>query len=166
MLFRSRSYKRPTYYRPDEAARLLAAFVDPMDRLIATILLRHGQRLNAVLSLSWAQVDFDKAVIRYSAMKTQRRGLTLPLDTDTGRMLKAWRALQTKTDPTDHVFESRTRPGHHRHDDGFRDALAAACRRAGVPYRGAHELRRTCATTLLDMGEPLHRVSQIGRAHV
>ena len=159
-LRRARPRERPTYYRPEEAARLLAAFVDPQDRLIAVLLLRHGQRVNSTLSLRWRNVDLDRAVIRYEPQKLQRRGLTLPLDVDTGRMLKAWKAISIDPSPDGWVFASTSHPGHHRYDDGFRDSLRAACRRAGVQYRGAHELRRTCATTLLQQGEPLHVVSR------
>lgn len=156
--------KRPTFYHPEQVAALLRGFQHPGDELLARVLARHGQRLTPTITLRWGQVDFGNACIRYAPAKGS--AITMPLDLDTGKRLRAWKALAKDTAPEGWVFPGRA--GRHRNPDAFRDALQAACREAGVPYRGVHELRRTLTTTLLQMGEPLHRVSRqvLGHASV
>lgn len=156
--------KRPTFYHPEQVAAILRSFQAPGDELLARVLARHGQRLTPTITLRWGQVDFCHAVIRYAPAKGS--AITMPLDLDTAKRLRAWKALAKDGRPDAWVFPGRA--GRHRNQDAFRDALHAACREAGVPYRGVHELRRTLTTTLLQMGEPLHRVSQqvLGHANV
>ena len=144
--------KQPTYYEPEQAARLLQGIADPRDRLLAIILLRHGQRIASVLALRWEQVDLDKARISYPPHKGGPP-LRLALDLDTARQLKAWKALAR----SEWVFPGYN-GGHLSYTRAYRN-LRDAARRAGLQWRGAHEFRRTCITTLLQMGEPLHVVS-------
>lgn len=160
--------RRPTFYEPEQLARLLRdGFDHPRDRLICLLLGRHGQRVSSTIAIKWADVDFRREVIHYPPVKAMvNDGVSMPLDINTATQLKAWKALQRNTGPESFVFE--TIRGHHRDDDAFRSALRTACKRTGVPYRGAHELRRTCITTLLHMGEPLHVVSAqvAGHSHI
>ena len=149
----------PTFYRPEQVPLILHNLNGTTDRLAATLLVRHGQRISPTLALRWRDIDFGEAVVRYPANKTTRP-MVMPLDKETGREFKAWKALTRWSEPEDWVFVSRRSRLSHRQDDQFREALRDACLRAGVPYRGAHELRRTCATTLLMNGVPLHVVSK------
>lgn len=151
--------ERPTYYKPEQVAAILGQLNDPLDRLLATILVRHGQRVGRTISLQWRHVDFEAAVIHYPPWKGCK-AMTMPLDKDTGRLLQAWRAISRYTDPDDWLFCSKRTRVYHRQATEFRTVLRAACLRAGVPYRGAHEFRRTLATTLLNSGVPLKAVSE------
>lgn len=156
--------KRPTFYQPEQVAAIFRGFHHPGDELLARVLARHGQRLTPTITLRWGMIDFGRAVVRYAPAKGSV--ITMPLDQDTGKRLKAWRALSKDSGPEAWVFPGRA--GRHRNPDAFRDALQGACREAGVEYRGVHELRRSAATTLLQMGVPLHVVSTkvLGHANV
>lgn len=143
---------RPTYYRPEQAAALLAAPAEPWVRLLLMLLLRHGQRISVVLALRWSDVDLDRARISYPSSKRQRP-IALALDVGTARQLKAWRAL------IDGEWVFPGKKGGHRSYVSAHHHLRETCKAVGMPWRGAHEFRRTCVTTLLQMGEPLHVVS-------
>jgi integrase len=154
---------RPTFYRPEQAAAVIQATQRPLDRLLIALLLRHGQRISSVIALRWQDVSFEDAVIHYPAVK-RGEPMSLPFDYDTGRLLKAARALAG--DDAEHIFPAqRRRRGPTISQSYARAILADACRRAGVPYRGLHELRRTCVTTLLRGGVPLHVVSKQVAGH-
>lgn len=159
--------ERPTYYQPEQVAAILSQ-LDHTDRLITLLLVRHGQRITATTSLRWGDIDWKAGVVRYPPTKQQLDGLRLPLDKDTATQLKAWQALTRNTGPEAWVFPAHLHPSRHRCTDNYRASLQWACKRAGVPYRGAHELRRTAITTLLKMGVPLHVVSKqyAGHSHV
>ena len=159
--------RRPTFYKPEEVARILREFRFQDDQLICTVLARHGQRITPTITLRWRQVDFERALIQYDAAK-DGAPITLPLDAETGRSLRAWYHLLGSPSGEEFVFPSRNHAGRHRGKDEFRESLRRACKRAGVQYRGPHELRRTLATTLLQMGEPLHVVSRqvLGHSNV
>lgn len=156
---------RPTFYRPEQAAALIAGAPSSQGRLLVALLVRHGQRVSSVCQLRWSDVDLAQAVVHYPAVKTGE-ALTLPLDMDTAKLLKASAAIAATGE--EYVFPA-VRVGKHgrRHLSytGARLILQEACRRAGVPYRGLHELRRTCVTTLLRAGVPLHVVSKQVAGH-
>ena len=145
--------RRPTYLTTEQVAAVIRYPEEPRDRLLLTMLARHGQRVSATIALRWSDVDFTRALVHYPASK--RRLQTMPLDADTARLLKAWHALTA----SEWVFPSRA--GGHVGYDRARQLCRNACRAVGVPWRGCHEFRRSLATTLLQQGEPLHKVSRL-----
>lgn len=149
--------RRPTYLTPEQVALVIRQPTQPRDRLLVTLLARHGQRVGAVIGLRWSDVDFGRAQINYPVSKGTLR--TMPLDADTARLLKAWRALNE----SEYVFPNNR--GGSMSYDRARQLCKDACKRAGVPWRGCHEFRRTLATTLLQQGEPLHKVSRLVLGH-
>lgn len=152
-----RPRRRPTYLTPEQVALVIRQPTQPRDRLLVTLLARHGQRVGAVIGLRWTDVDFGRALVHYPVSKGQLR--SMPLDPDTGRLLKAWRALEDG----EWVFPSAH--GGPVSYDRARQLCKAACKQAGVPWRGCHEFRRSLATTLLQSGEPLHKVSRLVLGH-
>lgn len=149
--------RRPTYLTTEQLAAVIRQPEHPRDRVLLTLLARHGQRVGSVIRLRWDEVDFSRAAVDYPLSKRQLR--RMPLDSDTARLLKAWRALNA----SEWVFPSRS--GGHVGYDRARQLCKAACKGAGVPWRGCHEFRRSLATALLQQGEPLHKVSRLVLGH-
>lgn len=150
--------RRPTYYSPEQVARILQEATAGRDKMLLTLLARHGQRVGAVIALRWREVDFERAIVHYPSTSDSKNAMSMPLDVDTARMMRAWRACNPDAGGEDYVFASRQ--GGHLGHTAVLQLIKRTCKRCGVPYRGAHEFRRTVATTLLQMGEPLHQVSR------
>jgi integrase/recombinase XerC len=152
---------RPTFYRPDQAAAILQACRTPTQLLLCSLLLRHGQRISSVVQLRWSDVDLDRAVVYYPPVKHSTEPLALPLDHATARLLKA--GSVGAAPEQEYIFPCQRRGKLDVPYISYPYAkrlVQEACRSAGVPYRGLHELRRTCITTLLRAGVPLHVVSK------
>ena len=140
----------------DDLERVIGELPEP-PRPVARFAALTGWRRGEILSLTWAQVDFEAGVVRLEPGTTKNdegrefpfRGLpplaellevqrehTRTVERETGRIVP-W------------VF----------HRDGerirsLRNAWAGACRRAGVPGALFHDLRRTAVRNLERAGVP------------
>jgi hypothetical protein len=118
---------------------------------------RTGWRIGEVRSLTWAQVDFAAGVVRLEPGTTKNReGRTFPF-----RAYPALDALLTKQ-------HERTLRWQQEHGeilncvfwrDGMplgdhRDIWRSACRKAGLPGRLVHDLRRSAVRNLERAGVP------------
>ena len=153
--------RRPTYYSSEQVSRVIEKAACGQDRVLFTVMARHGQRVRSVLRLRWQNVDFERACIRYPPIKGGE-GMTLPLDRDTAKLLRAHQALVGQQP---FVFPGRTGRDAHISYSAVVTRLRAACKAAGVPYRGCHEFRRTLVTTLLQQGARLDVVSKRVAGH-
>jgi len=144
-----------------EVTRLLKALEEPERTLVLTAVLT-GMRIGELLALRWRNVDFGHKVIRVreavyeghnSTPKTQGSIRDIPIGPALDQALRQHGGRAATSDDS-LVFPSRNgthlRPGnlHKRH-------LLTACAKAELPRFSWHDFRRTHATLLSDMGEPL-----------
>ncbi len=143
---------------PDEEAHLLACVAVPLGhRMVYGYLAREGARTGEALSLTWADLDLVRGVVRLDENKTDDPR-SWALDVGTVEALRRWAAL-TGSKPTARVF-SPTNPAQ------LAEALREHLRTAGVtraelfersearrPIR-AHDLRATFTSVSLASGKP------------
>lgn len=136
----------------DELARLLTALTSSPYFGPALACARAGLRPGEALALHAEDVDVPmrRLLVRRSMDSQTRviRGATKSRKArtvDVSRELAACLAARLVAVPQGHLW-----PGLHY--DGFRRALARACRRAGVPTVAPHSLRHSCASLLIADG--------------
>jgi integrase len=129
--------------------------------LYVLISLYTGQRKGAVLSLRWPQIDLVKALVNFATPGTRRTNKRRALQPIAMKLLRRLRvahahaALQARAElgeahPTGYVI--------HENGVGLNDAknaLAAACKLAGLADVTPHTLRHTCCTWLMQEGVPI-----------
>lgn len=155
----------------DEVTRLLRALEEPERTLVLTAVLT-GMRIGELLALRWRNVDFERKIIRVreavyeghnSTPKTQGGIRDVPIGPALEEALhqhSAW----SRTSDDSLVFSSRSGT-HLRPGNLLRRHLQAACAKVKLPRFSWHDFRRTHATLLSDMGEPLKTAqAQLGHA--
>ena len=155
----------------DDVIRLLKALEGPERTLVLTAVLT-GMRIGELLALHWRNVDFERKTIRVreavyeghnSTPKTQGGVRDVPIGPALEQALRQHGA-RSRTSDDSLVFPSRTGT-HLRPGNLLRRHLQAACARAELPRFSWHDFRRTHATLLSDMGEPLKTAqAQLGHA--
>lgn len=148
-----------TWLRPEQVALLLevAERINPSICLFIRLALLTGQRLEAILSLRWKQVDWKQGVVWFSdhglgfAERRKGRG-DVPISAGLKLILEQHR----NDSPFVMVSERgcRFRDINRRH---WRQIITEA----GVPDLTPHNLRHTVATNLLRDGVPLLDVSKL-----
>ena len=165
--------RRPdTDVRPPDAAqvaRIIAAPVRPLERLVLHLAATTGARRGELVALQWADLDGVSLAIRRSLAYTKRAGVherptktgrrgqrVISIDAMTARMLTAWRAEQAERamangiTPTwvvsDDAGLSPWRPDRLSHVAG------RAMKTAGVTGHRLHDMRHFHATQLLAAG--------------
>lgn len=161
---RWRDASLPRAVKPDGVARLLAACdgqtaAGRRDLAIITLLVRLGLRSMEVSNLRLDDIDW-----RHGEITVQSKGRCeqLPLPWDVGKALVA--CLRDRPSvPDRHIFLTRLAPIVGLGPSGVRDVVKRACRRADMPRIGAHRLRHTAATRMLNAGASLSEVGQVLR---
>jgi integrase len=160
--------------------RRFLAHVDD-DRLSAlwTLLLTTGPRRGEALGLKWPDVDLDASrlavrralvatgyQVRYSEPKTAASRRVVSLDPGTVAALRAHRARQLEerlmlgAGYLDEGVVFASVSGEVLHPDFVSKRFDRLVKAAGVPRIRLHDVRHTCATTLLEQGVPLKVVSE------
>lgn len=154
----------PRYLTADDLARLLAScdqgsLVGRRDFAILTLLARLGLR-----SLEVANLTLDDLNWRWGEIVVQSKGHgeCLPLPSDVGQALSAYLHDRPRASCRG-VFLAVVAPIEGLDASGIRSVVRRACRRAGLPPFGAHRLRHTAATHMLNAGASLAEVSQVLR---
>ncbi len=164
----------PVFLPPAGVTRLLD--VTSSDRLAALYVLavRLGARQGELLGLLWSDVDFGLGTISFSKqlqrvggklvftpLKSKRSKRTVFMGQSVAAALVAHRARQSAevAGPTDYIF--RTSAGAGLTADSVRTAFHAAVLRAGLPDMRFHDLRHSCASIRLSIGESLLSVSRL-----
>jgi integrase len=118
---------------------------------IIRLLLLTGQRRNEIGYLVWREVDLKRGIIVFGPERTKnRKAHELPLS----RQAVAILARQPRRNSTEFVFSEK----------GFRDwdrAKKRLDRRLGIADWHLHDLRRTCATQLGELGIQPHHIEAI-----
>lgn len=141
--------KRDRYYTPDEIQRLWSAFdvqQEPI-RSYFVFLLLTGQRRGETAKASWEHIDLDQRtwVIPASNTKNKRKH-TIPLSSGAVEVL---RHLKTINRHGTWVFESRYTDTPINWTDKAKQRIIKL---SGVKDFRPHDLRRTLATNLTDLG--------------
>jgi integrase len=148
----------PTFWEPDQIARLLSAPLCTRDHVLLEVLARHGQRMGVVRTLTWDRVLLDtrEPEIRYPKGKGGKFH-ALPLDRELIHDLTVLRRT-TNPDPQGLVFSSNQ--GKPLSPQQINRIIEKACRLAGVRRASAHEFRRSCITNMSMAGVDLAVISK------
>ena len=150
--------KRTVWLRPAEIEDLLnSAREYPFLHRLIQLLLLTGQRLEAVLSLRWEQIDTTQGIIWFGdhdlplAERRKGRG-SVPIS------LRLRQLLDELANDTPFVLISER---GSRMREINRDHWAAIVSAAGLPDLKPHDLRHTVATNLIRSQVPLIEVSKL-----
>lgn len=123
--------------------------------LPAKLQLLVGSRLGEMVQVQWRDVDLDARVMTFRAETTKTRvGRAVPLSAPVVTLLSEWAAHGRP----EYVFPGRRGPLSFTWAAMLvRDALDAA----GIPDASSHDLRRTAATWLGDLGVAPHTIGMI-----
>ena len=159
----------PQSLTAQEVDRLVAASNgdstrDLRDRAIILLLVRLGLRAGDVAQLRLADIEWESGTLRVSGKS--RYEVCLPLPQDVGDVLLRYLECRPEVGATDRVFIRNIAP--------FRPFVSNHCvsgvvkralRRAGIvtPKVGAHLLRHTAATQMLQHGVPLDQIGLVLR---
>jgi integrase len=164
---------RRTAWTAEQARTFLTAAIDDAAHPVFTLALVYGLRRGEIAALRWDDVNFDAArlevrasLVRVSGqlvrgpVKTRAGVRVLPLVPLARAALLAQRARQAEQcsaaggewNNTGYVFTTRTgRPVEPRNVSRSFDRIVAATRLPRIVF---HDLRRTAATLLKDLGVP------------
>jgi integrase len=144
-----------------QEARLLSVLTGPRADLRPVVILaiHTGMRRGELLSLRWANVDFERGLIH--VMNSQREktksghNRSIPMNRIArGELL----GLLRQTSHTEYVFfNEKTQKPRTDLKNGFR----SACRLAGLDDFRFHDLRHTAATRLADVGTGIREIMAI-----
>jgi integrase len=159
-----------------QVARFLAATANHRWAAPFRLAVLYGLRRSELLALTWADLDLDAGTVNIDKAlvevkggvvqtpgKTRRSRRTVPVDTDTARMLSAHRARQNTERLalggawTDLDLVVCTATGTAVHPRNFNKTLVSIASSAGLPPLTSHGLRHTAATHMTrqaaDLGE-------------
>jgi len=156
----------PRYLTRDDVGRLLAGcdrgtLVGSRDFAVITLLARLGLRSLEAATLKLEDIDWRRGEIMVQA---KGRSECLPLPSDVGQALSAYLHHRPRASCRN-VFLVVLAPIEGLHASGISCIVRRACRRAGLPVFGAHRLRHTAATEMLNAGASLAEVGQVLRHH-
>lgn len=150
--------KRLEYLTVEEVGEYLSA-CSPEYYAVALTAIETGMRKGEILTLTWAQVDFNHKIITLNKTKSGRRRMVYMSDTLTA-MLRGLKCISQGND----VFVSR----YHRKYKSIKGAHESALQRSGIaekraregkPHLKFHDLRHTAATLQAQITGDIYMVS-------
>jgi site-specific recombinase XerD len=155
----------PRALEPEAVAKLLASCdrrraVGCRDYAIVLLLVRLGLRSVEVAAMQLDDIDWraGEVLVRGKGGRRDR----LPLPPDVGEALAGY--LQRRPPGESRaVFVGMLPPGGPLTRQAVGAIVSAACARAGIPRAGAHRLRHTAATRMLQAGCSLAEIGQVLR---
>jgi integrase len=141
-----------------EAAELIAAVPEGVDRLLMRVMVATGLRTGEVLALRWGDIDPRRVNVRRAVSRSGRIGppksragqRAVPLPATLGRDLLE---LRTELGGQEADFAFPNARGGARDPKNFANRLfAPAARAAGVPWATPHDLRHTFASRAVREG--------------
>jgi integrase len=120
---------------------------------VVRLLLLTGQRRNEIGKLAWSEIDLSRRLIALAPGRTKNgRAHELPLSTQALAIIEA----KPRRNSSPYLF------GNSTHGFGSWDyAKRQLDQRAGVAEWNLHDLRRTCATQLGELGVQPHYIEAI-----
>lgn len=131
------------------------------DYAIILLLVRLGLRAAEAAALRLDDINWraGEIVVRGKGNTTER----LPLPADVGAALAGYLQHGRQHRPEREVFLRRLAPIRGLAPEGISEVVRAASERAGLGSFGAHRLRHTAATSMLNAGASLTDVAQVLR---
>lgn len=124
------------------------------DRVLLTMMYRHGLRVSELTDMRWDQVDFTGAKLHVTRLKKGNTG-THPIQGDELRALRAHR----KASASEFIFV--TDRGGPLTRSTVNKLIATAGERAGIPFRVTpHMLRHACGYKLAADRWPTRNIQQ------
>lgn len=143
----------------EEEARLKSASY-PVLRSIISVAVHTGMRLQEILSLRWAQVNFSEMMLTAERTKSGKPR-TIPLNAALREELSR---LKSQDGRSPYVFPN---PRTGKPLTTVKTAFVATCRRAGVAGLRFHDLRHTFGSRLVERGVDIETVrSLLGHASI
>lgn len=156
----------PRALEPGQVIRLLRGCdrrtpVGRRDYAILILLARLGLRAGEVTGLQLDDIDWrqGEVIIRGKGQQQER----LPLPHDVGEALAGYLRHARPRVPSRHVFLRGRAPQGALSRSGVTAVVQRASDRAGLHRIGAHRLRHTAATQMLQHGASLQQVAQVLR---
>lgn len=135
--------------------------VHARDYAILMLTARLGLRSIEVARLELGDIDWRGGRILLRGKASREDGMPLPVDV--GQALAAYLADARPATTLRRVFISCKAPRRAIRPDLVSDVTRRACDRAGLPRVGAHRLRHTLATEMLQRGVKLIDIGQVLR---
>ncbi len=144
---------RERWLMREEARKLVAACREPHIRLFVLLGLHSGARTRAILDLTWDRVDLERRLVMYPPAheRSRKRTAIVPINNILFDALSEARRFAG----CDWVVEYRGGPVQ-----SVKKGFQAAVKRAGIAHCTVHDLRRTCATWMIQKGIPLSQVAR------
>jgi len=157
-----RERPRDRVLRSDEIRRTweAAGVIGPLGPVVRLLLLTAARR-GEVLAMRWSDLDLEAAVWRLpGSARKSGEGHTVPLTPLAVEILRGLARGQRKRGKrrSEWVFPSPTGEGPVRHPQGLAERLHEA---TGIQDATLHDLRRTVATRLAELGTPSDIVEAI-----
>lgn len=145
---------RKGFFEPEEFVALMAVLPDDLKAMVM-FAYQTGWRRSEITELTWDRVDLNRGVARLEAGGTKNgEGRTVCLGSEMVNVLRKQRRFGCL-----YVFH---RNGQKIED--FRGAWDTACKKAKVPGRLFHDLRRTAVRNMVRAGTP-ERVAMMISGH-
>jgi integrase len=148
-----RNHKLPVAYDDGEQAALLAAAqaLGPLYVVVVLLGIDGGLRRGEILGLQWSDVDLKRGflTVRHNIVRGKvdvPKGRTEEDVALTSRLCEALQAF-----PRTGVFVLDN-AGSHFKEHNMASWMQALVKRAGLPWRGTHILRKTCGTRIANGG--------------
>ena len=154
-------------YQPDEVRRILSRLKEPY-KTMAVVAALTGMCSSELFALSWPNIDFERRQIsirksfyhgEFGPPKAKASKRAIPMSERVAVMLERHR-LNTNPDKLELVFaNAKGKP----YDPGnlVRRALRPAMRELGLPEAGWRAFRRSVATALSEMREPVKTAQKV-----
>jgi len=166
-----RPLREPSRFLTRSEVSCLLSALDEPERTLVLMAVLTGMRIGELLALRWKNVDFDRRTVRVreavyeghnSTPKTQGGIRDIPFGPTLEQALRRHAGSRIPDDSL--VFPSRNGT-HLRPGNLLKRCLYPACAKAQLRRFSWHDFRRTRATLLSDMGEPLKTAqAQLGHA--
>jgi integrase len=128
--------------------------------VIIKVLMLTGQRRNEIANLRWDEIDFDESLVSLSAARTKNAHQhTVPMSDTVHDLLKA----QERKDGRPFVFGYRANPfsGWSKAKAELDEAITKANGGKAISRWTLHDLRRSTATGMADLGVQPHIVESV-----
>jgi site-specific recombinase XerD len=143
------------------AARWRSTPTSCRDYAILLLLARLGLRRGEVAALGLDDIDWRAGEL--TVVGKGDRVERLPLPAEPGEAIAAWLVDGRPTCQTRSVFTTLRPPGSPLSAGAIGHIVGSACRDAGLDRIGAHRLRHTLASSMLQAGASLSEVGQVLR---
>lgn len=139
----------------DEADRLINACKVPHIKIFILLAIKTGARKSAILQLTWDRVSFKKGIITYplpGRNHGNKRRAIVPMSKNLKKELLLIRELAQTNGVIEHNGKRVKYP---------QTAFNTALKDSGINHCTIHDLRRTCATWLVQKNIPTREIARM-----